>query len=216
MRKYDKIETIFTRDIQGSKKLIEGQFRDPTVEYLSDLSWVWTEKVDGTNIRIYWDGHTVTIGGRTDNAQIPAPLVAKLQNLFCGEVNAQLFEQTFGDKEVILFGEGYGTKIQKAGSAYIPNDVNFILFDVLIGDNYQPREWVEETAKMFGVPVVPIVGCGNLLDACEYVKNNPDSIVAEGRCKMEGIVCRPTVELRDRRGNRIIVKIKWEDIKEII
>lgn len=216
MRKYEKIDTIFARDIEGTKKLMPGVFRDPTVEYLAYLDWDWTEKVDGTNIRICWDGHDVTIGGRTDNAQIPAPLVMKLQNLFCGEANAQLFEQTFGEKEVILFGEGYGTKIQKVGSAYIPDDVGFILFDVLIGDNYQPREWVEQTAQMFGVPTVPIVGHGNLWDACRYVRMNPDSVVAEGRCKMEGVVCRPTQELRDRCGHRLIVKIKWDDMRELV
>jgi hypothetical protein len=33
---------------------------------------------------------------------------------------------------------------------------------------------------------------------------------------MEGLVCRPAVELKDRRGDRIIVKIKWNDIKELI
>jgi hypothetical protein len=72
MRKYDKIETIFSRDMTGTKKLIPGVFRDPTVEFLRVNKWIWTEKVDGTNIRVYWDGHTVSFGGRTDNATIPA------------------------------------------------------------------------------------------------------------------------------------------------
>lgn len=216
MRKYEKIDTLFARDMEGSKKLLSGVFRDPTVEYLKDNDWIWTEKVDGTNIRVYWDGHTVTFGGRTDNAQIPADLVTKLNELFGGETNAQIFEQAFGEKEVILFGEGYGRKIQKIGSAYIADGVDFILFDVLIGDNYQPREWVEKTADMFGIKVVPIVGHGNLWDATAYVRKHPASVLADGHCEMEGIVCRPTIEMRDRCGNRVIVKIKWCDIKELI
>lgn len=215
MRKYEKIETVFTRDINGSKKLNFGQFRDPTIEFLQYNNWIWTEKIDGTNIRIYWDGHTVTFGGRTDNAAIPAELVTKLNELFCGETNAQIFEQMFGEKEVILFGEGYGRKIQKVGSAYIPNGVDFILFDVLIGDNYQTRDWVEITAKAFGIKIVPIIGIGSLDRAIAYVRTHPDSQVAEGRCKMEGLVCRPEVELRNRCGNRVIVKIKYEDFKDI-
>lgn len=215
MRKYDKIETVFARDIEGTKKLILHKFRDEAVEYLKDEDWVWTEKVDGTNIRVYWDGHTVTFGGRTDNAQIPAELVTRLNELFGGETNAQLFEQMFGEKEVILFGEGYGRKIQKVGSAYIPDRVDFILFDVLIGDNYQEREWVEKTAAAFGIKVVPIIGIGGLYSAIRYIHGHPDSEVAEGRCKMEGLVCRPAIELRDRCGNRIIVKVKWEDFKDL-
>ena len=215
MRKYEKIETLFARDMEGTKKLQYYNFRDKTVEALTLIDWEWTEKVDGTNIRVMWDGHSVTFGGRTDNASIPAELVTKLNELFGGETNAEIFEQAFGDKEVILFGEGYGRKIQKVGSAYIPDGVDFILFDVLIGDNYQPREWVEKTAKMFDIKVVPIVGHGNLWDAVHYVRKHPMSVVANGRCEMEGIVCRPSVELRDRCGNRIIVKIKWCDMKEL-
>lgn len=215
MRKYEKIDTLFARDIEGTKKLMLGAFRDASVEFLQYADWEWTEKIDGTNIRVCWDGHTVTFGGRTDSAQIPADLVTKLNELFGGETNAQIFEQAFGEKEVILFGEGYGRKIQKVGSAYIPDGVSFILFDVLIGDNYQPREWVENTAAMFGIKVVPIVGHGDLWDAVTYVHNHPMSVVGEGRCEMEGIVCRPKVELRDRCGNRVIVKIKWCDIKEL-
>ena len=214
MRKYEKIETLFTRDINGSKQLQIGQFRDPTIEYLHLNKWIWTEKIDGTNIRVYWDGHSVTFGGRTDNASIPAELVTKLNQLFGGETNAQIFEQMFGDKEVILFGEGYGRKIQKVGSSYIPDGVNFILFDVLIGENYQEREWVEKTAQAFGIPVVPIIGTGTLYEAMRYVCGHPMSQTANGRCAMEGIVCRPEVELRNRRGNRVIVKIKYEDFKD--
>ena len=211
MRKYEKIDTLFARDMEGTKELMFGVFRNEAVKYLQHAEWDWTEKVDGTNIRVYWDGHTVTFGGRTDNAQIPTDLVTKLNELFGGETNAQIFEQAFGEKEVILFGEGYGRKIQKVGSAYIADGVDFILFDVLIGDNYQPREWVEKTADMFGVKVVPIVGHGNLWDAIAYVRKHHASVLADGRCEMEGIVCRPAVELRDRCGNRIIVKIKYKD-----
>lgn len=216
MRKYEKIETIFSRDMEGTKKLMPGVFRDPTVDFLSFNMWQWSEKVDGTNIRVYWDGHTVSFGGRTDKAAIPTDLVNRLNELFGGETNAQIFEEAFGEKEVILFGEGYGAKIQKGGGNYISNGVDFILFDVLIENNYQSREWVEKTAAMFNIKVVPIVGTGTLWEAVSYVKTHPMSVIAEKEHEMEGIVCRPMVELRDRCGNRIIVKIKWNDIKELI
>ena len=216
MRKYEKIDTLYKRDTEGTKKLIEGEFRDPTVQFLSPCEWEWTEKIDGTNIRVCWDGHVVTFGGRTDNAQIPAELITKLNEYFGGEVNAQMFEQRFGEKEVILFGEGYGRKIQKGGGSYIPDGVDFILFDVLVGENYLERANVEDIARNMGLKTVPIVGRGSLYDAVEYVKGHPMSLIAKGRCEMEGIVCRPKMEMRDRRGNRLIIKIKWNDIKELI
>lgn len=215
MREYHKIETLYERDIEGTKQLIEGKFRNPTVEYLRNLHWQWTEKVDGTNVRVFWDGHAVTFGGRTDKAQIHASLVNKLNEYFGGEANAQLFEQTFGDREVELFGEGYGAKIQKGGN-YIPDAVDFILFDVMVGDNYQPRESVESVAETFGLKVVPIVGEGTILEAVDFVKSNPKSVIASNPdYDMEGIVCRPNVELRDRCGNRVIVKIKWHDFQHL-
>ena len=45
---YTKIETLFNRDMEGTKKLIEGNFRNETVEYLKDNEWEFTEKIDGT------------------------------------------------------------------------------------------------------------------------------------------------------------------------
>ena len=90
MKTYEKIETLYQRDIEGTKKLMPGVYRNPTMEFLKDNTWLWTEKVDGTNIRVYWDGHTVSFGGRTERASIPAPLVNRLNDRFGGEENAQL------------------------------------------------------------------------------------------------------------------------------
>ncbi len=209
MKTYEKIETLFERDTDGSKKLIEGQFRNPTVAMLRDISWDWTEKIDGTNIRVHWDGHTVSFGGRTESAQIPAALVNRLNELFGGETNAQMFEQKFGENEVMLFGEGYGAKIQKVGGLYKPDGVDFILFDVMVGDLYLRRDGVEDIARNFGIQVVPIVLQGTIAEAVAYVKSNPQSTI--GTAPMEGVVGRLPEELYDRRGNRLIVKVKGRD-----
>lgn len=208
MKEYHKIETLYKRDSK-TKKLVVGEFTNPTVEYLKDNIWQFTEKVDGTNIRIYWDGHKVTFGGRTDNAQIPSHLINRLNELFGGEVNSQLFEQKFGETPVELFGEGYGPKIQ-SGGAY-RDTVDFILFDVLINDNYQPRESVEDIANYFNLDVVPILLEGTIADSVAYVLNQRDSKIAFNGANLEGLVGKPKIELKDRRGRRVIVKIKYID-----
>ena len=212
MREYHKIETVFNRSTDGDKKLIWGDYRNETVEYLADNIWQFTEKIDGTNIRIHWDGHNVEIGGRTDRAQIPKHLMDYLSATFLTPEAEELFEQTYGEKDVMLFGEGYGAKIQNGGD--YRSDVSFILFDVLIGDNWQSREWVEATAKMFGIDVVPIVLEGTIDDGIDYVMQHNNSTI--GKAVMEGVVGRPKVEMKDRLGNRIIVKIKWKDFKNFI
>ena len=209
MKQYEKIETVFCRDTNGTKRLVLNDYRNPTIAYLKDNIWLFTEKVDGTNIRVHWDGHKVEFGGRTDKAQIPGPLLNKLNEMFMTTEAEELFEQTWGDKDVILFGEGYGPKIQNGGD--YRSDVSFILFDVLVGNNYQEREWVEKTAQMFNIDVVPIVLTGTVQDGIDYVMKHPRSTM--GTAMMEGVVGRPMIELRDRRGERVIVKIKWEDFK---
>jgi hypothetical protein len=210
MVEYHKIEGLFKRDEQ-TKKLIEGQYRNETVEFLKDMEWEFTEKIDGTNIRIIWDGHKVEFRGRTDKAQIPSALLNRLIELFGGDVNEQIFEQNFGEKEVMLIGEGYGAKIQGVGGLYRP-DQDFILFDVMIGENYQPRETVNAVAKMFNLDVVPIVLKGTIQDGIDFVKNKPKSTI--GTAPMEGLVGRTKAELKDRCGNRVIVKIKVSDFNE--
>ena len=37
-----------------------------TVELLKDCIWEFTEKIDGTNLRLNWDGHDMAYGGRKD------------------------------------------------------------------------------------------------------------------------------------------------------
>lgn len=210
MNLYHKIETIFNRDMEGNKKLIEGDFRNPTVELLKDLNWEFTEKIDGTNIRIIWDGHSVTIGGRTENSQIPATLMNHLTEKFLGEKNEQLFEQEFGENEVMLVGEGYGAKIQKGGDLY-REDQGFILFDVCVNNCWYKREAIKKIAKIFNVPSVPVVLTGNIQDGVNYVKNKPYCSVSKKGKKAEGIVGRPITELKDNTGKRIIIKIKSDD-----
>ena len=209
MQEYHKIETLFERD-EKTKKLIEGKFRNKAVEFLKDNKWQFTEKIDGTNIRILWDGHKVTFAGRTDKAQIPAELSNRLFELFGGETNEQLFEQKFGETEVMLCGEGYGAKIQNGG-AYRDNQ-DFILFDVMIAENWQPRESVEGIAKYFGIDTVPIVLEGTIQEAIDYVKTKPKSKI--GTADSEGVVGRTLEELQDRTGKRIIVKIKVRDFED--
>ena len=212
MKEYIKIETPFQRDMNGSKKLIEGAWRNETVEYLKDNLWVFTEKIDGTNISVDWDGHAVSFYGRTERASIPAPLANFLFATFGGPVNEQMFEQVFADSHVILYGEGYGPKIQNGGN--YRDDVSFILFDVYFPeqDLWLKRDAVENIARSFGIDAVPIIFTGTIQDAIDYVKTAPQSRF--GTAKMEGLVGRPAVEVRDRRGNRVITKIKVRDFKE--
>ena len=206
--KYHKIKTVHLRDEQTHK--LTNKFRDETVEYLKDNEWVFTEKIDGTNIRIFWDGLRVSFLGRSDNAQIPKELNTRLTDIFMGEENEQMFEQKFNETNVILFGEGYGNKIQ-SGKAYSDTQ-EFILFDVKINDVYLDRDSVNNIALYFGIKTVQTIFAIKTIDeAIKYVKTNPQSYL--GNKPMEGVVGAPKMRLLNLKGERVIVKIKYKDYK---
>lgn len=209
-KEYQKIETVFNRETFGKNRLIPYDWRNATVKDLKDIMWVGTEKIDGTNIRVYWDGHKVSYAGRTDKAQIPKHLLKYLEDTFSGNEKEEVFEQMFGEKEVILYGEGYGAKIQNGG--LYRNDVSFILFDVMIDGYYLDFANVMNIAKTLGIDCVPIVYSGSLESLIEYVSEGHLSTI--GKAPMEGVVARPLHTIYDKRGNRIIVKIKYCDFKD--
>ena len=207
MKQYHKIQSVFKRDNNGQ---FTDEYVMPEIEHLKDNQWVFTEKVDGTNIRVMWNGENVTFGGKSDNAQMPVFLFYKLQEMFEGTKVKQLFIEQFGNEptEVCLYGEGYGAGIQSGGN-YIADGASFVLFDVKIGDSYLLREDVEEIAEKFGIKIVPIIGKGTIDEAIKMTKKGFNS--QWGDFRAEGIVLRPEVELNTRRGDRIITKLKYKD-----
>lgn len=206
MKKYHKIKTVFLRDPNNHyKTLLEGQYALPEFEYLKDNLWVFTEKIDGTNIRVMWDGGLLTWGGRTDNAQMPTFLFTKLQGLF----SAERFQELYPETPMCLYGEGYGARIQKGGGNYIPTGVSYILFDVRIDDTWLERHNVEDIAEKLGIDIVPIIGEGTLQDGIELVRKGLESTF--GDFPAEGLVMRPKVALMNRLGHRVITKIKHKD-----
>lgn len=207
MSLYPKIESPFKRHIEGPdrNKFMLNTWSRPEFKALADLDWEWSEKIDGTNVRVIWDGHRVTFGGRTDNAQMPVHLLSRLQELFPEE----LMEQAFGATEVILFGEGYGPKIQKGGGLY-RSDVSFILFDVRIG-----RWWLEsgglvDVSLKLGIDLVPQVHVGPVVNALKMVACGLKSQF--GDFWSEGLVGKVQYGLLTRAGERIMMKVKHKDL----
>lgn len=218
MEKYHKIKTVFSRNPETNfKTLLEDVFATPEFEYLQPNKWRFTEKVDGTNIRVDWSPinfgnnvseKTIRFGGKTDNTQVSTFLFSKLQEIFTLDKLCTLYP----DLPMTLYGEGYGAKIQKGGGNYISDGVSFILFDVFINGNWLDYNNVLDIADKLGIKVVPCLGIGTLPEMVEMVKKQ--TFVSELRSTApEGIVARPVVELQDRIGSRIITKLKLKDFK---
>lgn len=205
---YQKIPSPYMREAAKPFRLIHGEWVSPEMEALSGLPWVFTEKVDGTNIRVGWDGYTVTFDGRTSRANMPPVIIDALTEQFPEE----LFEQAFGEKQVTLYGEMIGGNIMSAGRHYGP--MRFVLFDVMIDGLFLLRENVESVALSMGCVVTPVALVGTLHEGMEFVRNGFMSAFARSDYPAEGIVGTTALGLCNRRGDRMIVKIKARDFRE--
>ena len=212
MKTYHKIQTVFFRDQENNNKtLLEGVWSKPEFEALQDIKWSCSEKIDGTNIRILWDGENIEFRGKTDNAQVPKHLMEYLITTFKVEDIKSIFKDLETGSTVCLYGEGYGKKIQKGGN-YLPDSVDFILFDIKIGSWWLSRKANEDIADYLNIKIVPIIGIFTLSEAVEYVRRGFKSTISDNKDYIaEGFICKPEVELTNRKGERVITKIKYKD-----
>lgn len=213
---YHKIETLFDRD---GKFVVTEQLRNPI--YGAFKKWHVTEKIDGTNIRVMLtEEGKVVLGGRTDAAQIPANLIQYLYEAFPADSLRAAFwlpDESGQPKPVkaVLYGEGYGAGIQKGGGLY-RKDKSFRLFDVLVDDKWW-LDWpnVEDVARKLGIKASPYLGDFTLEEIVDMVKKGVPSVVSvedSGQQRMaEGVIGRTIEPLFDRRGKRIILKLKTSD-----
>ena len=112
-----------------------------------------------------------------------------------------------------LYGEGYGAKIQKGGGNYRPDGILSFRCERRRAGGWNVG--TEDVAGELDLDVVPIIGRGTLYDMVARAKCGFVSTWAHTTAFMaEGIVARPSVELRDRAGHRIITKIKQKDVAQ--
>ena len=206
--KYPKINTLFKREETKPCNIIIGDYTYPEFEQIK--YWQVQEKIDGTNIRIHWNGTEVIIGGRTDAAQLHNALVLELQRLFPIEKMQAEFPDIGSDSCVTLYGEGYGAGIQ-AGGNYRATP-SFILFDIRVGRWWLTRDACLDIAYKLSIPIVPVI-CQHMHthDIIEYVMEKPKSACSLIEQISEGIVAK--TDLLMRNGERLWFKLKVKDFK---
>ena len=205
MSEYHKIETLYERDEKTFRLKPDMILKNRVYGIIK--SWVWTEKIDGTNIRAIWKDDKLTFRGKTDNAQIHADLVKWLYEHITPEKLVYAFPEDGVD--VVIYGEGYGAGIQKGGGLYSP-EKKFIVFDVLVGGKWWlSDDNMRDVAAKLELDAVPLIGEMTLEEAAEKVRIGFPSAV--GTAQAEGMVGRPVEALFDKKGHRLIVKLKTKD-----
>lgn len=208
---YHKINGPFKRDMNVKPSpLIFGDWATPEFELLKDVQWVGYEKIDGTNIRIKFHDGKLHFGGRTENSDIPEHLMDYLNETFSPALLSEYFRE-LGTDQLTLYGEGTGHKIQGGDKYFSPKIgvVQFILFDVTIGDWVLTGDSVSQIASNLGILRTPKIIEGTLHDIFKRVQEGFMSMY--GNFYAEGIVATPKHQLFDRAGRRIITKIKHKD-----
>lgn len=194
-----------------SKPLIMGEWAVPEFDLLKNVMWTGYEKIDGTNIRVMYDGSRVTFGGREEKSFIPVHLLAYLKETFTVEKMRTTFPdiKQLDDVNVTLYGEGYGHKIQSGGKYLSDKKVGLILFDVSIGRWCLMKSAVKMIANDLEIDMVQKMATGTLPELFKLVGSGLKSTF--GDFYTEGLVATPELELFDRAGRRIITKIKHKD-----
>jgi hypothetical protein len=213
--KYSKIETLFNRGEDFTVRASAQDFRRP--EFAMVDKWLVTEKLDGTHVRVRWDGglnggpDKVIFGGRTERAQLPTDLLAYLQNTF----TIGLLRGRLGDGAYTLFGEGVGGRIQKAGPHY--GELAFVLFDVRLDSGlWLDLDNVYDIANSLGVLSVPTINSHMpIANAVQLVRAGFVTAypAKDATLPAEGIVARLFPTLLDRRGRQLMWKLKTKDFQ---
>ena len=124
------------------------------------------------------------------------------------------YEVCLEEVPIYIYGEYFGTGIQKCGSRYIQNGNDFRVFDIKQQGWWLPKENRDAMCKGLGLEQVPFLGVMTLRDIEDMVRSGFTTKfegAADPTMIEEGIVARPTIPLCNGSGNRIIVKVKYCD-----
>lgn len=118
---------------------------------------------------------------------------------------------------IYIYGEYFGSDIQKCGSRYIQNGNDFLVFDIKQQGWWTPKDVRDALCKDLKLNTVPFLGVMTLKEIEDKVRagfTTQFDRAADPTMLEEGIVARPTIPLCDGSGNRIIVKVKYCDYIE--
>lgn len=206
---YPKTENLYASSEDHRSRGPEYGYKAPGADQIA--KWLVTEKVDGTNMRVIFEPNSspsVKILGRSDRANVHPDLYRHMADTFTDAKLCEAFPDV--DGIVILYGEGFGPGIQKAGVAY-GGDKRFSLFDVKVGDWWLSWANVCDVARKLDIPTVPLLAADVDLETAKALVHTSELLPA-GSEHIEGIVCRTDPYLFDQRGKRVMFKYKVRDL----
>ena len=132
-------------------------------------------------------------------------------------VSSGMYGVELEEVPIYIYGEYFGTGVQKGGGRYIQNGNDFLVFDIKQQGWWLPKENRDAICKALGLEQVPFLGHMTLEDIEKMVRGGfatKFDRAADPTLIEEGIVARPVIPLCSSNGNRVIVKVKYCDYVE--
>lgn len=152
-----------------------------------------------TNKVQYWEDDPV------DRAESDGPIQPTDEGMYAVKLE---------EVPIYIYGEYFGSGIQKCGQRYIKDDNGFLVFDIKQQGWWLPKDKRDEMCKALGLDTVPYLGTMTLAKAEEMVSNGFTTKfdgAADPTLLEEGVVARPIIPILCSNGDRVIVKVKYCD-----
>ena len=198
-------------------------WKNPAVALLAQYNFPfeYSRKIDGTNVRVHWDGERLTYAGKNDKNPEESGFKG-IEDYMRANFLEEAFEEKFGREiSVSLYGEFMGPKVQL--NELKLDEMELVLFDVKINRTWLLTKDMAEIASYF-----------KLRTAFDFMgeDKSTEKVATEGNPNVgnlntliqscsagdfrdwEGIVAKPVGGFLDRIGRRIIIKIKNHDYFE--
>lgn len=195
-------------------------------DILTCVEVVSCEKVHGTNFRVMipGDGGVPLFGSRNNIVGLGGGFFGDRPiNWFLEVEQGHLLTRVkrveesairiYPGKDLIMFGEFFGSGVQNGVSYVTDQSTHFLAFDVMVDGTLIDFDEFVTFCLAADVPMVPVVYRGApTLEALNSLLEQ-DSVVAkahgvEGRNISEGVVIRPTKMILNRFGEYVMVKHK--------
>lgn len=211
---------------------IDNLYKVPDIFTAEEV--VCTEKIHGCNFRVqleqvYPGDWKITYGSRNHEVALGSNFYGdKPVRWFTPErleelVHAAFFLTKGNGAPVTIYGEIFGSSIQR-GVRYLPQEhdgeVEFRAFDVKVEDTFLDYANFEAFCISSGLPKTPVVYRGppllEKLNACLEIGTFVGWLegLDEPLDIAEGVVIKPTREMKNSRGDRLIAKHKSEGFSE--
>ena len=177
---------------------------------------VATEKVDGTLVRFGLVDGVYRAGGRNVEFDGTKQLDSFGAEKWLKEHDAEgRLRSKYDGYNMIVYGEFYGKGIMNRID--YGNDKYFRIFDVMVDDVFLDQSDVEDVSQNLGFATMPVVYSGyNYLPALKKTATKLTCVgIPREKNLLEGVVVRPTIRLKDKRGRWIIAKVKNPGFDEI-